>query len=100
MRAVDGVKFTNVGTAGTGSFQLAGGNYFIVANAGTSWGNSTLGLSVLAADEATYIPVLNVATHADAVGTISLPAGSYEFVVSNGTGTPAINLAITRIPGE
>jgi len=100
MRAVDGATFKNVGTAGSGTFTLQGGSYFVVSNAGTAWGNATLGLSVLGADGSTFINVINVGTHADATATVTLPAGEYEFVVTNGTGTPAINMAITRIPGE
>lgn len=75
------LQFSNI-SATTAAFTLAGGLYGVTAKA--TWGVGSVTLQRLAADATTYVTVLT-AFSADGYASVSLPRGSYRFLVATAT---------------
>lgn len=88
----DRVVYTNQAPGTIGPFALRGGNYWIET---LSTGAGTIDLKKLGPDGATYTARITQITATAGQQTISLPPGTYEWVVATFT---ANYLEITRIP--
>jgi hypothetical protein len=82
MATGDVVKFSNVGTGATSSFNLFGGKYGVSWQATLAGGN--LQLQALAGDGTSWVPV---GANVTALGmtTFDLPPGQYRFNVTTST---------------
>ena len=90
--ARDSVIFSSIGTGTTAPFNLRGGSYWIETK---STGTGTIDLKKLGPDGTTYTARITQITATAGQQTISLPPGTYEWVVATFT---ANYLEITRIP--
>ena len=88
----DRVVYSNQATGTTGSFELRGGSYWIETK---STGTGTIDLQRLGPDGTTYTARITQITATAGQQTISLPPGTYRWVVATFT---ANYLEITRIP--
>lgn len=88
----DGKVYSNQAAGTLGPFQLRGGSYWIETN---STGSGTIDLKRLGPDGTTYTARITQITATVGQQTISLPPGTYEWVVATFT---ANYLEITRIP--
>lgn len=89
---IDRVVYSNVGTGTQGPFTLRGGSYWIETK---STGTGTIDLKKLGPDGSTYTARITQITATAGQQTISLPPGTYEWVIVTFT---ANYLEITRIP--
>lgn len=78
---VEKVTYSNV-AATQGPFTLRGGNYGVTAKA--TWGGGSVTLQRLSPDGTTYVTVLTAFT-ADGYQNVSLPGGTYQFLVATAT---------------
>jgi len=83
---------SNIGTGTTAAFTLRGGSYWIETK---STGTGTIDLQRLGPDGSTYTARITQITATAGQQTISLPPGSYRWVVATFT---ANYLEICRIP--
>lgn len=83
---------SNVGPGTIGPFTLRGGSYWIETS---STGTGTIDLKKLGPDGSTYTARITQITATAGQQTISLPPGTYEWVIATFT---ANYLEITRIP--
>lgn len=88
----DRVVFSNIAPATTASFNLRGGSYWIETK---STGTGTIDLKRLGPDGTTYTARITQITATAGQQTISLPPGTYQWVVATFT---ANFLEIVRIP--
>lgn len=88
----DRVLYSNQAAGTLGPFTLRGGSYWIETN---STGAGTVDLKRLGPDGSTYTARITQIVATVGQQTISLPPGTYEWVV---TGFTANYLEITRIP--
>ncbi len=88
----DNVIYQNQPAGTIGPFNLRGGSYWIET---LSTGTGTIDLKKLGPDGATYTARITQITATAGQQTISLPPGTYEWVVATFT---ANYLQITRIP--
>lgn len=86
------VIYSNHAAGTIGPFSLRGGSYWIET---ISTGNGTIDLKRLGPDGSTYTARITQITATAGQQTISLPPGTYEWVVATFT---ANYLEITRIP--
>ena len=91
MTPIDGYLFQNVGAGTQGPFALKGGRYGYTLLA---TGAGSITLEVLGPDSATWIAALPALTGAPDCGSLLLPAGQYQWVIS---GFTAVYLGISRI---
>lgn len=89
---VDQVIFSNIGAVTTAAFALRGGSYWIETK---STGSGTIDLQKLGPDGSTYTARITQITATAGQQTISLPPGTYKWVIATFT---ANYLEITRIP--
>lgn len=89
---IDRVIFKNQAPGTIGPFSLRGGSYWIET---LSTGTGTIDLKKLGPDGTTFTARITQITATAGQQTISLPPGTYEWVVATFT---ANNLEITRIP--
>lgn len=89
---VDQVIFSNIAPSTTAAFSLRGGSYWIETK---STGAGTIDLQKLGPDQSTYTARITQITATAGQQTISLPPGTYRWVVATFT---ANYLEITRIP--
>lgn len=83
---------SNVAAGTIGPFNLRGGSYWIETK---STGTGTIDLKKLGPDGTTYTARITQITATSGQQTISLPPGTYEWVIATFT---ANYLEITRIP--
>ena len=83
---------SNIGVGTTAPFTLRGGSYWIETQ---STGTGTIDLKKLGPDGSTYTARITQITTTAGQQTISLPPGTYEWVIATFT---ANYLEITRIP--
>ena len=83
---------SNIGVGTTAPFTLRGGSYWIETQ---STGTGTIDLKKLGPNGSTYTARITQITTTAGQQTISLPPGTYEWVIATFT---ANYLAITRIP--
>lgn len=88
----DRIVYKNQAAGTIGPFNLRGGSYWIET---ASTGSGTIDLKKLGPDGATYTARITQITATAGQQTISLPPGTYEWVVATFT---ANYLEITRIP--
>lgn len=88
----DRVVYSNQAAGTIGPFTLRGGSYWIET---ASTGAGTIDLKKLGPDESTYTARITQIAATAGQQTISLPPGTYEWVV---VGFTANYLEITRIP--
>jgi hypothetical protein len=88
----DRVVFTNQAPGTIGPFTLRGGSYWIET---ASTGAGTIDLKKLGPDGVSYTARITQIIATAGQQTISLPPGTYEWVIATFT---ANNLEITRIP--
>ena len=87
-------------TGNSASFTLGGGRYMLNA-IWTSHSGATIQLGMVGADGSTVINLLASALSNNAVGEISLPPGTFQWVAGGTFGAgEKIIAAIARIPGE
>lgn len=89
---VDQVIFQNIAPSTTAAFSLLGGSYWIETK---STGTGTIDLQKLGPDGSTYTARITQITATAGQQTISLPPGTYKWVIATFT---ANYLEITRIP--
>lgn len=89
---IDRVVYSNQAAGTIGPFNLRGGSYWIETK---STGSGTIDLKRLGPDGSTYTARITQITAAAGQQTISLPPGTYEWVVATFT---ANYLEIARIP--
>ncbi len=85
--------FENI-SATTAAFTLKGGSYGITAKA--TWGGGSVTLQKLSRDGTNYVTALTAFT-ADGYQTVTLPPGTYRFLVATAS---AIYLEMTAITSE
>lgn len=83
---------SNIGVGTTTAFDLRGGDYFVQSK---STGTGTIDLQRLGADGATWVAAITQITATAGLQRISLPPGSYRWVVATFT---ANYLEVIRIP--
>lgn len=86
------VVYSNVAAGTIGPFSLRGGSYWVETK---STGSGTIDLKRLGLDGSTYTARITQITATAGQQTISLPPGTYEWVVGSFT---ANYLEISRIP--
>lgn len=89
---IDGRVDSNVAPGTIGPFQLRGGSYWIETK---STGTGTIDLKRLGPDGSTYTSRITQIAATAGQQTISLPPGTYEWVIATFT---ANYLEISRIP--
>lgn len=89
---IDRVVYSNVAAGTIGPFTLRGGSYWIETK---STGTGTIDLKKLGLDGTTYTARITQITATAGQQTISLPPGTYEWVIATFT---ANYLEISRIP--
>ena len=89
---IDRVVFKNQAPGTIGPFNLRGGSYWIETG---STGAGTIDLKKLSVDGSTFTARITQIVATAGQQTISLPPGTYEWVIATFT---ANNLEISRIP--
>lgn len=89
---IDRVVYQNQAPGTIGPFKLRGGLYWIET---LSTGTGTIDLKKIGPDGSTYTARITQITATAGQQSISLPPGTYEWVIATFT---ANNLEITRIP--
>jgi hypothetical protein len=88
----ESVKFSNIGAITTAAFTLKGGKYAIVTK---STGAGTIDLTVMAADNTTFVKTITSIATVTGYAVIDLPPGQYRFEVATFT---ANFLSVNSVP--
>jgi hypothetical protein len=91
--ATESRQFNNI-SATTAGFTLRGGKYALIVTA--TFGGGSVQLQVLAADNATWVP-LGTALTAAGNQTFDLPPATYRIAVTTAT---AVYASLTSVPTE